>query len=246
MVYAWRSDPDAIVWRGDRALPEDKHGVKVLGTPLGSPEFVQARLLELSASHQRLADKIPHVSDLQSAWLLLLFSAASRPNCILRAVHPETTREFATLHDTSMRRFVETLLDVRMNDETWNVRSFPLSLGGLGLRSAVRGRAAAYWSSWADGLHMIRRRHALVTELIIRELSSDQPAHHLEGVVRARIASRLLGSTLQADGVRPGANTLDDAGLASMGGSSRQRRAWTISSGQPPFGPASLTLRRLC
>ena len=40
-------------------------------------------------------------------------------------------------------------------------------------------------SSWADGLHMIRRRHPLVTDLIIRELSSDQPAHHLGGVVRS-------------------------------------------------------------
>ena len=67
----------------DRSLPEDQQGVKVLGTPLGSPKFVQPRLLELSASHQRL-DKIPLVSDLQSAWLLLLFCAASRPNYILR------------------------------------------------------------------------------------------------------------------------------------------------------------------
>ena len=31
-----------------------------------------------------------------------------------------------------------------------------------------------------------------------------------------------------------------------MGGSSRQRRAWTTSSCPPPFGPASRTLRRHC
>ena len=87
--------------------------MKVLGTPLGSPEFVRARLLELFASHQSLVDKIPHVS---VAWLLLLFCAASRPNYILGVLHPEATREFATLHDTAMRRCVETLLDVRMDD----------------------------------------------------------------------------------------------------------------------------------
>ena len=51
-AHAWRSDPDAIVWRGDRSLPEDQQGVKVFGTLLGSPEFMRARLLELSASHQ--------------------------------------------------------------------------------------------------------------------------------------------------------------------------------------------------
>ena len=41
---ALRSDPDAIVWRGDFSLPADQQGVKVLGTPLGSPEYVQAML----------------------------------------------------------------------------------------------------------------------------------------------------------------------------------------------------------
>ena len=173
--------------------------MKVRGTPLGSPEFVRARLLELSASYQRLVDKIPFVSDLQSAWLLLLSCAASRPNYILRVLHPEATREFATLHDTAMRRCVETLLDVRMDDQTWNVGSLPLSLGGLGLRSAVRGRSAAYWSSWADGLHMIRRRHALVADLIIRELSSD-------------VGFNAPSWEALADGVRPEVNSLDDAG----------------------------------
>ena len=39
-------------------------------------------------------------------------------------LHPQSfprPREFATLHDTAMRRCVETLLDVRMDDQTWNV-----------------------------------------------------------------------------------------------------------------------------
>ena len=31
------SDPDAIVWRGDVSLPPQERGVKVLGTPMGSP-----------------------------------------------------------------------------------------------------------------------------------------------------------------------------------------------------------------
>ena len=29
---AVRSDPDAVVWRGDPSLPADQQGVKVLGT----------------------------------------------------------------------------------------------------------------------------------------------------------------------------------------------------------------------
>ena len=57
--HAWRSDPDAIIWRCDRTLPDDQRGVKILGTPFSSPQFVSPRLLELIASHQRLVDKIP-------------------------------------------------------------------------------------------------------------------------------------------------------------------------------------------
>ena len=102
-AHAWRSDPDAIVWRGDRSLPEDQQGVKVLGTPLGSPEFVRARLLELSASHQRLVDKIP-----------LVFAVCVVAFIDLRGFAPDYI--FRVLHDTAMRRCVETLLDVRMDD----------------------------------------------------------------------------------------------------------------------------------
>ena len=185
--HAWRSDPDAIVWRRCQGF----------WYFLGSPEFFQARLLELSASHQRLVDKIPHVSDLLSVCLLLLFCAASRPSYILRVVHPDATREFATLHGTSMRRCLETLQDVRINDETWNVGSLPLSLGGLALRGAVRGRAAAYWSSWEDGLHMTRRRHAPVDSGAVIGPSRSPPrrcAQSQESPRGCRVQRPRLGS----------------------------------------------------
>ena len=74
-------------------------GLSLRTSRLGSP-------VKPGCWNQRLVYKIPHVSDLQSAWLLLLLCAASRPNYILRVVHPEATREFATLHGTSMLRCV--------------------------------------------------------------------------------------------------------------------------------------------
>ena len=35
----------------------------------------------------------------------------------------------------------------------------PLSMGGLGLTSAVQTRVAAHWASWADSISMVRKRH---------------------------------------------------------------------------------------
>ena len=68
----------------------------------------------------------------------------------------------------------------------------PLSLGGLGLRSAVRTSAAAHWASWADTLPMIHQRHPVVATRIVHALAQevDSPvlgavrrgAQELEGV----------------------------------------------------------------
>ena len=74
-----------------------------------------------------------------------------------------------------MRRCVGSLLDVSITDHTWDVGGLPMHMGGLGIRKAVRGRAAAYRSSWADGLCMIRRRHGPVADLMIWKVSVDHP-----------------------------------------------------------------------
>ena len=36
------ADETAIVWRGSDVLPSHQRGIKVLGTPLGHPDFVRA------------------------------------------------------------------------------------------------------------------------------------------------------------------------------------------------------------
>ena len=73
------ADPAARVWRGSghTHLPEVQQGVKVLGTPLGHPSFVEAHLLKLTEQRTFL-ERIPEVQDLQSAWSLLFHSASAK------------------------------------------------------------------------------------------------------------------------------------------------------------------------
>ena len=47
-------------------------------------------------------------------------------------------------------------------DDLQRRRALPLARGGIGLRSAERGRSAAYWASWADTLPMIQEQHPVV------------------------------------------------------------------------------------
>ena len=92
------------VWRGDPALPTHKQGIIVFGTPLGCVDFVEAQFAEKTEEHGILLERIPKVSDLQCAWLLLLFCAASRASYILRVVHPEHSFQFALRHDAGIRQ----------------------------------------------------------------------------------------------------------------------------------------------
>ena len=65
------NDPDAIVWRGDPTLPGEDQSVRILGTPLGLPDFVRSQLSALSETHDQLLEKVLTIQDLQCVWLLL-------------------------------------------------------------------------------------------------------------------------------------------------------------------------------
>ena len=90
------------IWTGDWALPRDRQGLLVLGTPLGTDEYVASTLAARSETQQRLLTRIPDVPDLQAAWLLLHFCAAPRANYLLRNVPPALTAQFAADHDAAV------------------------------------------------------------------------------------------------------------------------------------------------
>ena len=138
------ADESAVVCRGDHTLPVPSQGVKILESPVGHPAYVSAQLQAKSDSHLVLLDRIPAMEDLQAAWLLLLFCAQAKANFLLRSVHPESTLQYATRHDN---RCWECLCLLQVSDvgiTSQQIASLPLSLGGLGLHSAVLVRHAAY------------------------------------------------------------------------------------------------------
>ena len=59
---AQRVDFDARVWTGDGPLSQQ--GLRVLGIPIGIPEFVQSLLEETSLKHKVLFNRLTSVEDL--------------------------------------------------------------------------------------------------------------------------------------------------------------------------------------
>ena len=81
---ARRVRPDVVVWRGDQNLPPSEQGLKVLGVPLGHPEFVKEFLEGKSREQVTLFQRIPWIEDTQAAFALLLMCGSTRANYWLR------------------------------------------------------------------------------------------------------------------------------------------------------------------
>jgi hypothetical protein len=155
------------VWTGDLALPVERRGLMVLGTPLGHDTYVARRLQEIRAEHASLLRALRELPELQSSWLLLSLCACPRSSYYLRALPPSQSVVFAAEHDEAILATLWSLLDhpAANEEDTSKARALahlPYRLGGLGLRSAARLAQAAYWASWADCLPMIHRRHPAI------------------------------------------------------------------------------------
>ena len=69
-------------------------GVKILGTPVGSEQFVERVSRERLAKERELWVSIPKKPDLQCAWQLLLQCARPRCHHFLRTVRPRPVQHF--------------------------------------------------------------------------------------------------------------------------------------------------------
>ena len=132
-------DPNAVVWRGDTQLAPQQQGIVVLGSTIGHEAFITAQLSIKRQEHQVLLDRIPHVTDVQTAWLLLLFCGATRANYWIRTVSPRFSGGFAQEHDEAVMRCLGRILHVdpsALHPSVNQAATLPFSLGGLGIRSA--------------------------------------------------------------------------------------------------------------
>ena len=143
--------------------------MRILGTPLGLPDFVRSQLSALSETHDELLEKVLTIEDLQCVWLLLLYCCGARANYTLRVVHPELTAGFAAHHDASLRRCLSHLLGVAPASIYWDLASLPLCLR-LSAPQCNVARKTRFLGKLADCLEMIHQRHPTVCARIVDAL----------------------------------------------------------------------------
>ena len=213
------------VWRGD--LSAEQQGLKILGSPVGSGEFVRAHAAARTAEEKLLLDEIPQLPDLQCAWLLLSMCAEPRANHLIRSLPPTHATAYARAHDEAVWQALAEMLGEEATPEheaatarARELAGLPGNRGGLGLRNAERMSPAAYWGAWADALGVMQQKCPEVTERILQELErgDDARAQSLREAAAAAAYLDASGWTSRpswqelADGARPPRPAADEQG----------------------------------
>ena len=198
-------------------------GLKILGTPLGTPEFHSIATRERLEEETLLWRAIPWVPNLQCSWQLLVQCAGPRCHHFLRCVPPELSITYAEEHDRGMMEVMGTLLeglpgDLQQQHEAAQLATLPMRMGGLGLCSASRMAPSAYWASWADSFPMIQDRLPGIADMVARQLESEEPVgclaslqHASEVLDRSGFVGRPTWESLRG-GSRPPPNTVAEPG----------------------------------
>ena len=109
-------------------------GITVLGTPIGSEEFVRAQMANRVEEERQLWDTIPAGADLQCACQkkkLLLQSANPRANHAIRTIPPNQSAEYVRAHDEGIWAVAKVLLD--LEDSSWPLSQCGWEVFGFGL-----------------------------------------------------------------------------------------------------------------
>src|SRR6218665_288544 len=124
---------------------------QLLGAPLSSETALQqclkARTKELEENLSKLALIVR-----QDALLILRSSLGSPKMIHTLRCHPSNKHPELETYDTNLRRGLEQILNVSLNDLQWTQASLPIKMGGLGIRRASSLALPAFLASAASTL----------------------------------------------------------------------------------------------
>ena len=142
-------DAEATNSNIDSDIPTaSSRNLTLLGAPVGTNQFQKDHLLTKADSIRKLMDKLLLLQDPQLQ-LTMLRACYGLPKFYfsIRTTSPENSLAACIEFDYHQRNALSSLLGSPIDDSTWAQASLPISLGGLGLRSAASHAPIAYASS---------------------------------------------------------------------------------------------------
>ena len=129
-------------------------GTEILGTPIGSPSYVESKCVEISKSGQDLCTKLTELDDSQSALLLFQHCNVPRINHLARSVVPSCLQPAAKIHDELTRTTFNNIFKLESIDECkWRQATLKIKHRGFGLISTEESSSIAFVASWAHSIH---------------------------------------------------------------------------------------------
>ena len=88
------------VWKDN--LHHHVRGIKVVGTPIGTTEFIAEHGRHVVREGAQLLEQLLKLASLQASWLILYFCAGPRVNYLLRTLPPSKAQGVAEAHDVAI------------------------------------------------------------------------------------------------------------------------------------------------
>ena len=130
----------------------EKQGLRVLGSPIGTPAYIKWFLDKELAEHEQACEKILSMPEKQVAGLFLRWKVG-QIDFILRTTPPDQCKDFAQKYDAITTKAVAKLLNLAEISPDAASRLFvKLHEGGMGFYSAVVHSLPAYTASFATFL----------------------------------------------------------------------------------------------
>jgi hypothetical protein len=136
----------------DISLEEKRkmYGVKVVGSFIGTPEYIRCQLESYLHELETGADKLIAHKDLQERMILFRSSFIKKPLHIFRTVNPIYTQEFAVKFEEIKLKILLSILGMEARDLSvlqYKIAQLSIKEGGLGLLNHALVGKAAYVAS---------------------------------------------------------------------------------------------------
>ena len=188
--------PKTTVWSPQASLTEEadplnrgvekveEEGIILLGAPVGSQEFVEAKVKQKVEKVEEITGLLPLLEDPHTEFVLLRSCLAlPKLSFVLRTtnttVHNLHLQEFDRVTREGLTRILGSPVDAR----TWHQAKLPVAMGGMGLRGAEDHAPAAYAASVLAAQPL--------TQALLGTGPDDQPSHTLSPEFLATMSTKV-------------------------------------------------------